>query len=77
LFVRWLPIKKTGSVRVAVSANVTAALTIDRYSPIEYLYCCQPALPRRGEGEDGWVKSTMGIGLLLLDGIGGSIRVFL
>jgi hypothetical protein len=37
--------------------------------------CCCPA--EAGEGEDGRMKSAIGIGALLMDGLGDTIRVSL
>ena len=38
---------------------------------------CPPRTPPAGEGEDGRMKSAIGIGALLMDGLGDTIRVSL
>ena len=43
--------------------------------PLGWDYPLHFGVTEAGEGEDGRIKSAMGIGALLLDGIGDTIRV--
>lgn len=67
----------------ALALHIAACIT--PYNPQETLPpCCHPPPPspkttptEAGEGEDGRMKSAIGIGALLMDGLGDTIRVSL
>lgn len=64
-------------VEAAVRKNLATTLLSDRtrWCCAALSNCC--AWRQAGEGEDGRMKSAIGIGSLLMDGIGDTIRVSL
>ncbi len=65
---------KSSNVRVMVYAN---RLLIYRMHQEGFDYPLHLGVTEAGEGEDGRIKSSIGIGTLLVDGVGDTIRVSL
>lgn len=65
---------KSSNTRVMVQAN---RLLVNRMRGEGMLYPLHLGVTEAGEGEDGRIKSAVGIGTLLADGIGDTIRVSL
>ncbi len=63
---------KASNVRVMIDAN---RLLIDRMKEENMNYPIHLGVTEAGSGEDGRIKSAIGIGSLLVDGIGDTIRV--
>ena len=65
---------KSSNTRVMVQAN---RLLVNQMLKEDSLYPLHLGVTEAGEGEDGRIKSAVGIGTLLSDGIGDTIRVSL
>jgi len=63
---------KASNVRVMINAN---RLLVERMKKERMDYPIHLGVTEAGEGEDGRIKSAIGIGSLLADGIGDTIRV--
>jgi (E)-4-hydroxy-3-methylbut-2-enyl-diphosphate synthase len=63
---------KASNVRVMIAAN---RLLVERMKEEEMNYPIHLGVTEAGSGEDGRIKSAIGIGSLLADGIGDTIRV--
>lgn len=57
--------------------NAAARLLVEQMEAKGYRYPLHLGVTEAGEGEDGRIKSTIGIGSLLVDGIGDTLRVSL
>jgi len=64
---------KSSNVRVMVQAN---RLLVSRMKAEAMNYPLHLGVTEAGDGEDGRIKSAAGIGTLLEDGIGDTLRVF-
>ena len=65
---------KASSVRVVIEST---RLLVERMAQENMFYPLHLGVTEAGEGEDGRIKSAIGIGSLLMDGIGDTIRVSL
>jgi len=65
---------KASNVRVVIEST---RLLVERMAQENMLYPLHLGVTEAGEGEDGRIKSAVGIGTLLMDGIGDTIRVSL
>jgi len=65
---------KASNVRVVIDST---RLLVERMAQENLLYPLHLGVTEAGEGEDGRIKSAVGIGTLLMDGIGDTIRVSL
>ena len=65
---------KASNVRVVIEST---RLLVERMARENMLYPLHLGVTEAGEGEDGRIKSAVGIGTLLMDGIGDTIRVSL
>lgn len=65
---------KASNPKVMVQAY---RLLVKEMKRLNWNYPLHLGVTEAGEGEDGWVKSAMGIGSLLIDGLGDTIRVSL
>jgi (E)-4-hydroxy-3-methylbut-2-enyl-diphosphate synthase len=65
---------KASNIKVMISAN---RLLVDRMKAEQMNYPIHLGVTEAGSGEDGRLKSAIGIGSLLADGIGDTIRVSL
>lgn len=63
---------KASNVRIMIRAN---KLLVERMTEMGMDYPIHLGVTEAGEGEDGRIKSAIGIGSLLADGIGDTIRV--
>jgi (E)-4-hydroxy-3-methylbut-2-enyl-diphosphate synthase len=63
---------KASNIRVMIAAN---RLLVERMKEEEMNYPIHLGVTEAGSGEDGRIKSAIGIGSLLADGIGDTIRV--
>jgi (E)-4-hydroxy-3-methylbut-2-enyl-diphosphate synthase len=68
---------KSSNTQVAVQAYRLLATRLAERSPGEPSYPFHVGVTEAGDGEDGRIKSAIGIGALLVDGIGDTIRVSL
>ncbi len=68
---------KSSNPRVAVQAYRLLALRLEERAPGQPSYPFHVGVTEAGDAEDGRVKSAIGIGALLLDGLGDTIRVSL
>jgi len=68
---------KSSNTQVAVQAYRLLAARLAERSPGEPSYPFHVGVTEAGDGEDGRIKSAIGIGALLVDGIGDTIRVSL
>ena len=68
---------KSSNTQVAVQAYRLLAQRLAERSPGEPSYPFHVGVTEAGDGEDGRIKSAIGIGALLADGIGDTIRVSL
>jgi (E)-4-hydroxy-3-methylbut-2-enyl-diphosphate synthase len=65
---------KASNVRIMVQAN---RLLVNKMIAAGFIYPIHLGVTEAGDGEDGRIKSALGIGALLADGIGDTIRVSL
>jgi len=65
---------KASNVRVVIEST---RLLVERMAQENMFYPLHLGVTEAGEGEDGRIKSAVGIGSLLMDGIGDTIRVSL
>src|SRR5207253_6761526 len=65
---------KASSPRMMIAAN---RLLVARLSAVGLAYPLHLGVTEAGDGEDGRIKSAVGIGSLLYDGIGDTVRVSL
>jgi len=65
---------KASNVRVVIEST---RLLVERMAQENMFYPLHLGVTEAGEGEDGRIKSAVGIGSLLIDGIGDTIRVSL
>jgi len=65
---------KASNVRVVIEST---RLLVERMAQKNMFYPLHLGVTEAGEGEDGRIKSAVGIGSLLMDGIGDTIRVSL
>jgi (E)-4-hydroxy-3-methylbut-2-enyl-diphosphate synthase len=68
---------KSSNTQVAIQAYRLLAARLAERSPDEPSYPFHVGVTEAGDGEDGRIKSAIGIGALLVDGIGDTIRVSL
>ena len=68
---------KASNPQVAIQAYRLLALRLEERAPQEPGYPLHVGVTEAGDGEDGRVKSAIGIGSLLRDGLGDTIRVSL
>ena len=68
---------KASNPQVAIHAYRLLAARLEERAPGEPSYPFHVGVTEAGSGEDGRIKSAIGIGALLLDGIGETIRVSL
>jgi len=68
---------KSSNTQVAVQAYRLLAARLDERAPGEPSYPFHVGVTEAGDGEDGRIKSAIGIGALLVDGIGDTVRVSL
>ncbi len=68
---------KSSNPKVAVQAYRLLALRLEERAPGEAGYPLHVGVTEAGDAEDGRIKSAIGIGALLLDGLGDTIRVSL
>ncbi|MBW2493812.1 MAG: (E)-4-hydroxy-3-methylbut-2-enyl-diphosphate synthase, partial [Deltaproteobacteria bacterium] len=68
---------KSSNTQVAIQAYRLLAARLAERSPNEPSYPFHLGVTEAGDGEDGRIKSAIGIGALLVDGIGDTIRVSL
>ena len=68
---------KASNARVAIQAYRLLAEKLAQRAPGEPSYPFHVGVTEAGDGEDGRIKSAIGIGSLLTDGIGDTIRVSL
>ncbi len=68
---------KASNARVAIAAYRLLAARLEERAPGEPGYPFHVGVTEAGDGEDGRIKSAIGIGSLLEDGIGDTIRVSL
>ncbi len=68
---------KASNTQVAIQAYRLLAARLDARSPGEPSYPFHVGVTEAGDGEDGRIKSAIGIGSLLEDGLGDTIRVSL
>jgi (E)-4-hydroxy-3-methylbut-2-enyl-diphosphate synthase len=68
---------KSSNTQIAVQAYRLLATRLAERSPGEPSYPFHVGVTEAGDGEDGRIKSSIGIGALLVDGIGDTIRVSL
>jgi len=68
---------KSSNTQVAVQAYRLLAARLEERAPGEPSYPFHVGVTEAGDGEDGRIKSAIGIGALLVDGIGDTIRVSL
>jgi len=68
---------KSSNTQVAIQAYRLLATRLAERSPGEPSYPFHVGVTEAGDGEDGRIKSAIGIGALLVDGIGDTIRVSL
>ena len=68
---------KASNAQVAIQAYRLLAARLEERSPGEPGYPFHVGVTEAGDGEDGRIKSAIGIGALLEDGIGDTIRVSL
>jgi (E)-4-hydroxy-3-methylbut-2-enyl-diphosphate synthase len=68
---------KSSNTQVAVQAYRLLAIRLAERAPNEPSYPFHVGVTEAGDGEDGRIKSAIGIGALLIDGIGDTIRVSL
>jgi (E)-4-hydroxy-3-methylbut-2-enyl-diphosphate synthase len=68
---------KASNAQVAIQAYRLLAARLDERSPGEPSYPFHVGVTEAGDGTDGRVKSAIGIGALLEDGIGDTLRVSL
>jgi (E)-4-hydroxy-3-methylbut-2-enyl-diphosphate synthase len=67
---------KASNAQVAIQAYRLLAARLEERAPGRPGYPFHVGVTEAGDGEDGRVKSAIGIGALLEDGIGAMIRVF-
>jgi (E)-4-hydroxy-3-methylbut-2-enyl-diphosphate synthase len=65
---------KASNVRVVIEST---RMLVERMAQENMFYPLHLGVTEAGEGEDGRIKSAVGIGTLLMDGIGDTIRVSL
>ncbi|MBW2715934.1 MAG: (E)-4-hydroxy-3-methylbut-2-enyl-diphosphate synthase, partial [Deltaproteobacteria bacterium] len=68
---------KSSNTQVAVQAYRLLAIRLAERAPSKPSYPFHVGVTEAGDGEDGRIKSAIGIGALLIDGIGDTIRVSL
>ncbi len=68
---------KSSNTNVAIQAYRMLAARLEERAPGELSYPFHLGVTEAGDGEDGRIKSALGIGALLKDGIGDTIRVSL
>jgi len=68
---------KSSNTQVAIQAYRLLALRLAERAPDEPSYPFHVGVTEAGDGEDGRIKSAIGIGSLLADGLGDTIRVSL
>jgi len=68
---------KSSNTQVAIQAYRLLALRLAERAPDEPSYPFHVGVTEAGDGEDGRIKSAIGIGALLADGLGDTIRVSL
>ncbi len=68
---------KSSNTQVAIQAYRLLAARLAERAPGEPSYPFHVGVTEAGDGEDGRIKSAIGIGALLIDGIGDTIRVSL
>ena len=68
---------KASNPLVAIQAYRLLAARLEERAPGEPSYPFHVGVTEAGDGEDGRIKSAIGIGALLLDGLGDTIRVSL
>ncbi len=68
---------KSSNTQVAIQAYRLLAARLAQRAPGEPSYPFHVGVTEAGDGEDGRIKSAIGIGALLVDGIGDTIRVSL
>jgi (E)-4-hydroxy-3-methylbut-2-enyl-diphosphate synthase len=68
---------KSSNTQVAIQAYRLLAARLAERSPGQPSYPFHVGVTEAGDGEDGRIKSAIGIGALLVDGIGDTIRVSL
>jgi (E)-4-hydroxy-3-methylbut-2-enyl-diphosphate synthase len=68
---------KSSNTQVAIQAYRLLATRLAERAPGEPSYPFHVGVTEAGDGEDGRIKSAIGIGALLVDGIGDTIRVSL
>ncbi len=68
---------KSSNTQVAIQAYRLLATRLAQRAPGEPSYPFHVGVTEAGDGEDGRIKSAIGIGALLIDGIGDTIRVSL
>jgi (E)-4-hydroxy-3-methylbut-2-enyl-diphosphate synthase len=68
---------KSSNTQVAIQAYRLLAARLAERAPDEPSYPFHVGVTEAGDGEDGRIKSAIGIGALLVDGIGDTIRVSL
>lgn len=68
---------KASNTQVAIQAYRLLAARLERRAPGEPSYPFHVGVTEAGDGEDGRIKSAIGIGALLEDGFGDTIRVSL
>ena len=68
---------KSSNTQVAIQAYRLLAARLAERAPGEPSYPFHVGVTEAGDGEDGRIKSAIGIGALLVDGIGDTIRVSL
>jgi (E)-4-hydroxy-3-methylbut-2-enyl-diphosphate synthase len=68
---------KSSNTQVAIQAYRLLASRLEERAPNEPSYPFHVGVTEAGDGEDGRIKSAIGIGALLADGIGDTIRVSL
>lgn len=68
---------KSSNTQIAIQAYRLLAARLAERAPGEPSYPFHVGVTEAGDGEDGRIKSAIGIGALLVDGIGDTIRVSL
>ena len=68
---------KSSNTQVAIAAYRLLAARLEERAPGEPSYPFHVGVTEAGDGEDGRIKSAIGIGALLEDGLGDTIRVSL
>jgi (E)-4-hydroxy-3-methylbut-2-enyl-diphosphate synthase len=68
---------KASNTQIAIHAYRLLAARLEQRAPGAASYPFHVGVTEAGDGEDGRIKSAIGIGALLLDGIGDTIRVSL